>query len=453
MKIIACVPVVNRPDLLQAALLSLLPFTKHRRLDDGPPPAISAPPYPKSIPPAIDHIWVLDNSGAGLAFELITSSTNSQRGKLMAAEFEGRLRVQHPEAPLTFAQTQNVFQNICRAMDADAILFAHSDMVATPEAVARVIAATRRDAIVFSHYDVLATFGADVIRRVGPWDPAIPWYYADNDWYRRARLAGVEVVEVGGEGVTHQNDASSTMKSDWRIALATHQQTSLARAVYVEKWGGPPEHERFAVPYDGWRLIPPVETLMGTPLYGALSRAFATHHGTLFEQEPRARAAQLRALAWAYEQAGRPQQIVETGTAKGFFGYLLGWLAQQPTHLVTVDVDEATVAPVELLSRAFPQLSIGHITGDSRAVLPNLRLQGAGLAWVDGGHDEATAFSDVAACLRANVPWVLVDDTEMPEVRRAVNRALVAYPAYRETAHPWRRDDTRQIAVLRLREA
>lgn len=425
MKIIACVPVINRPDLLQAALRSLLAAVRSGLLS---------------------HIYAIDNSTHSLTRDLI-----AEAGELRRAAFDGRLIELPCPVALTFAQTQNYMQHLVEREGADAVLFAHSDMAATPEAVERVLAAARRDCVVFSHYDVLAAFGADVIRRVGSWDTAIPWYYADNDWYRRVRLAGLEVVEAGGEGVTHQNDASSTMKSDWRLALATNQQTQIARAVYIEKWGGPPERERFSVPYDGTRLVPPLEWLMSDPLYHALASSYETVEGTLFEQEPRGRWAQLRAIAWAYEQAGRPAHIVETGTAKGFFGYLLSWLVTEPNgaHLFTYDGDPRSATAVELLRTSQRTLASTLTLGDSKQTF---RVgPGIGMAWIDGGHDEATAYSDITACLRANTPWVLVDDTQMPEVRRAVDQAVGEFPAYREVAHPWQADDARRIAVLARR--
>lgn len=245
------------------------------------------------------------------------------------------------------------------------------------------------------------------------------------------------------------------MKSDWRLAVSTDMQTRQSLAVYAAKWGGAPDHERYTVPYDGERLAPPLAILRDHPIYRALALSYATHEGTLFEgQSDPAVWAQVKAIAWAYELAGRPDRVVETGTAKGFFGYLLGVLRGRecdvcPLELLTFDGDARTLESARILaSNTGMALRVRHVLGDTRATLGTVDLAGVGMAWIDGGHDEDVAGSDLRCLAAAGVPYILLDDSRLDSVRAAVDRALLGFPSYRRIAHPWQRDDERGITVL-----
>jgi hypothetical protein len=419
LKIIACVPFVNRPDLLEDCLKSITPA-----VDDG----------------RIYELLVLDNSLSGF-------------------QPRGWQACHRPIVPLSFAQTQNAFQETARENDADAVLFAHSDMKCTPEALDRLISIAEDAApgwgVIFTLYDVLCLYSRQAIDIVGPWDTQIPWYHADEDWYRRVKLAGFGIIEAGAEGVIHQNDASNTIKADWRLALATDMESHLSDFVYQQKWGGAPHQEIFSVPYDGHRLVPSVGHLVNNPLARKLAASIETDQGTLLERQTEQEiSAQTRAIAWAYEQAGRPKRVVETGTCKGFFGYLLNWLAGPGTELLTYDTDPRTADICEILGEE-TNLRISNAIGDSREKLKSDQIAGCGLAWLDGGHEIEVCRHDIETCMKAEVPWILVDDSNLESVRNAIERLLmegdcgsIDSPNYKEILHPWIEQDTRKIAML-----
>ena len=46
------------------------------------------------------------------------------------------------------------------------------------------------------------------------------------------------------------------------------------------------------------------------------------------------------------------------------------------------------------------------------------------MAWVDGGHTQDVAYSDLINCARLNIPEILIDDVDMAPVSSALNQFL-----------------------------
>lgn len=78
-----------------------------------------------------------------------------------------------------------------------------------------------------------------------------PIYYDDNDYEYRCKLAGIEWVEWGMDGITHGEDGlgSVTIRSDEAMLKANHSSFDANQRRYIEKWGGLPGEERFKTPY------------------------------------------------------------------------------------------------------------------------------------------------------------------------------------------------------------
>jgi GT2 family glycosyltransferase len=111
------------------------------------------------------------------------------------------------------------------------------------------IALRRHWGVAFTHYDALVAFGMTMVRDVGPWDTNLPQYFADNDYYRRVRLAGYSVIETGLT-VAHPN-ASSTIESDPRRKFLNGVTFPLYQRYYARKWGGEPGYETYDRPFNG----------------------------------------------------------------------------------------------------------------------------------------------------------------------------------------------------------
>jgi hypothetical protein len=160
-----------------------------------------------------------------------------------------------PCVPLSFSQSMNLLQALASERSSEALLLLHSDAAVAPgtaqamlDVLGRAVAEQRRWGIAFTHYDAFAAFSLAMADDVGRWDTTLPHYFADEDYYRRARLAGWEVIETS---LPVLHEPSSTIRSDahrWRLNQVTYP---LYERYYAAKWGGPPGRETFVHPFDG----------------------------------------------------------------------------------------------------------------------------------------------------------------------------------------------------------
>jgi len=413
MQYIHGIPFVNRPDLLELALQSVRPF------------------WP--------HTLIIDNSDTGLDPSMWP------------------VPIMRPPVPLTFSQSMNLLQHLASERSCDCLLFMHNDAEAgagTPKRLLAIIeeaiASGQRWGVAFTHYDTLAAFSMAMVHAVGPWDTTLPHYFADNDYYRRVRLAGYEIINTGLE-VTHHNDASSTIKSDPRLTFLNSVMFPLYGHYYTTKWGGPPGNETYDWPFNGALSLLFVNSLREQALYRQLASTYETVEGNLLERaDDRTTAAQIEALRY-FIHVARPQRVLETGTGKSMFGYVLSHLVHRVT-LYTFDGDHRCAAGVALLNAVQTNVQAVFTLGDTKQTLPTFDVDGIGLAWIDGGNDEATALNDIQQAMRLGIPFIAVDDARtMPEVAAAIDHALQAHPAYVRLANPFYDHDARGMVYLRRR--
>jgi predicted O-methyltransferase YrrM len=189
--------------------------------------------------------------------------------------------------------------------------------------------------------------------------------------------------------------------------------------------------------------------LRSQELFRRLAGTYDTVEGNLLERaDALTTEAQLEALRYALHQA-RPRRVLETGTNKSLFGYVLAHLVHD-VDLYTFDGDPRCAAGVALLNAGQANVRAHFTLGDTKQTLPAFDAAGLGFAWIDGGHDEATALSDLREAMRLAVPLIAVDDVRtMPEVARAVAAALRANPAYQSLDNPYYQHDSRGIVLLR----
>lgn len=407
------IPFVNRPDLLKLAL--------------------------QSVELLWPHALIIDNSDSGLDPTMWP------------------VPIVRPPVPLAFSQTMNLLQRLAAERSCDVSFFMHNDAEAGADTPARLLAmveeafaSAQRWGVAFTHYDTLAAFNMAMVRIVGPWDTVLPQYFADTDYYLRVRLAGYELLNTGLQ-MTHHNNASSTLKSDPQRQFLNSVTFPLYERYYTTKWGGLPGSETYDWPFNGRLAMSYVNSLREQALFHRLAGAYETVEGTLLERadEPTA-AAQIEALRYAISLA-RPQSILETGTGKSMFGYLLSHLTHGTT-LYTFDGDPRCVTGVELLNAAQTNVQAVLTLGDTKQTLPACDVKDLGFAWIDGGHDEATALSDIAQAMRLGVPLLAIDDARtMPEVASAIERALHMHLEYVRLANPFYNHDARGIVFLRRR--
>ena len=350
-----------------------------------------------------------------------------------------------PTVPLSFSQTQNWIQELTMCSDEKCALFAHYDASISAEAFVRMMEAVKEPGwgVIFTHYDVFCAFHVRVMKMVGPWDAHIPWYRSDNDWYRRVRNAGFTMVELGGDGVEHKNDASNTIKADWRARAEVDSLHVSNLAYYANKWGF---KDDFEVPWNGKYLIPPLDWIRATVVFERLKNSYTTTEATLFEFQPDdAIEGQCRIIAWAYARAGSPARVLETGMAKGYFGMLLGFLNPR-CSLTTVDGDPRTaLAAVHLAAH----LRLDFFQGSSHDLFLQLpKDAGFGFAWIDAGHSEELAYLDISSSIKLGVPVIAIDDVTDPRVALAIDRVLESNQNYRRLRVPEFGPNPRGIAVI-----
>lgn len=107
----------------------------------------------------------------------------------------------------------------------------------------------------FAFLGTPSVFGltSQVLDAVGFFDENfIPAYFEDNDFARRAMLAGVKSI---GLPPRYHHEVSATIRSD--AALREHNAFTFPEngGYYDKKWGGPPGGERFTTPFDTGRDV------------------------------------------------------------------------------------------------------------------------------------------------------------------------------------------------------
>lgn len=157
-----------------------------------------------------------------------------------------------PTAPLSHTQTHNVFQEY--ANEADCLFVMHNDAEVEPLTIDALLI-MRRDlpanwGVVFTNYDAFAMYNPSMWKAIGPWDwKLFPSYYSDNDYYRRAKLGGWKLID-SGLPVKHEGSHVINKIDKWAKFYNHTLLHNHARENYIAKWGGPPDEEKYIIPFD-----------------------------------------------------------------------------------------------------------------------------------------------------------------------------------------------------------
>lgn len=208
----AYIPFVNRPDLLRKAV--------------------------DSIAELRPHLSIVDNSPTGL----IPSEWN--------------VPIIRPSVPLGVSHTMQLIYRLTREAGANVCIYMHSDGYAQTgvaldlvDYAQQLTVNGRKWGLIFTLYDILFALNMDLLRQVGDWDVNLPWYCADQDYYRRITLAGLECVE-GGMADRVEHFSSATIRSDKKIDFINSINHPLAFQYYEAKWGGRCGDEKWFVPFN-----------------------------------------------------------------------------------------------------------------------------------------------------------------------------------------------------------
>lgn len=207
---LAFIPVVNRPDLLQNVL--------------------------RIAKTALEEIKLIDNSKDGWV---------SREYPTMAMK---------PPVPLTFTQTMNWEFSETLKRSKKFCVHMHNDAVIPPGAIQELLAYARRvDAydkrwgVLWTLYDVLCVYNPIAADDIGGFDTNFSAYYSDNDFYHRLRKRNWETINTG---IKVGHVGSQTINSDPELGRAVSFSMDFYKSMFVAKWGGEPDHEKFDRPYD-----------------------------------------------------------------------------------------------------------------------------------------------------------------------------------------------------------
>jgi hypothetical protein len=193
----------------------------------------------RSVSDIVDKTTIINNSGIDVDLDHLLFD---------------KIEIFSPPVPLGFAQTMNLIQKLAVERELAFYLFAHSDCKIENYVHQKIINLAQELkgsnwGAIFTLYDVFAAFNPEALKKVGEWDyKAFPWYYSDNDYYRRLKLSGFEIIPSPYGGVVHQNEGSNTLKNSPTLNIAERCYNVAACEVYIKKWGGVPGEEKFQIP-------------------------------------------------------------------------------------------------------------------------------------------------------------------------------------------------------------
>lgn len=366
------------------------------------------------------------------------------------------------ETPIQFtcSQSFNCAQTIAREQNVDILLMAHSDMEVTNEDKLKEflnylekLNEVKHDSLwglCFTHYDSFVALNMDCMDVIGPWDQNITHYPIDVDFYHRIRKYGYVCLDYDGSWVEHH--ASSTVRKNAMMEYINHIHITNNNHVYYEKkWGGSRDNEKYSFPFNGQDLSNLFLKIISSPIYSKLMEGLpTTEGGLLFDQDESGRLAQFTLISNIIK-AIQPNKILEIGTQRYFFTLFLSNFIEN-FKIITFDKDERCLKLYDTIKDYVgSSIDITFHCGKSKETMPMYRdeLQNVDLAWVDGGHSYEDCFEDLKNIGYLKIPYVLVDDSRMDTVDKAIKTFLSVNTDYYRVPNPYGKYDYRGITVLR----
>lgn len=337
---------------------------------------------------------------------------------------------------LEFVQVMNYIRT--RSFEYDYILFMHSDGEVLPGGVQELtnyVEQLKDDnwGVVFTHYDVFCAFNPIALKITGEWNVLLTQYFSDNEYYGRLEGLGFKKINTPGDKVIHNNNASTTMKTDINYSWIVSQRWPIEEKNYKERNLNLFRYAEFII-----------EKLKQTSEYSKLTNLFHDAEGNLLEITDTLTAiSQILTLA-SLLRALNPKTILEVGTNKGLFALLVKYILPSEIVLYTHDLHSESAKVVEVLGSwvKFKQ-------GDSADTLKELNNIDFDFAWIDGGHSEDNLYNDILQTHRLKVKVIALDDCKtMPFTTSVMNK----FPEYKEVRNPHYKTDSRGIRIFRYQK-
>lgn len=210
-----------------------------------------------------ERLVIVDNSLSGWTWEPDPPlAVGEARPGVLLPTFG---RVQYIRPILGLGNHGGINAGISQTPEAPWWLFVSNDLIFAPGDLAEivrlieesdepcVVTGDRSDSRYLSFsYGAINRSAVEKVGLVDEWT-FYPIFYGDNDYYYRCKLAGVEWVEYNGQirhGDRDGMTASTTIRSSAAHSLANQRTAPENRRRYIEKWGGPPDHEVYRTPWD-----------------------------------------------------------------------------------------------------------------------------------------------------------------------------------------------------------
>ena len=145
-----------------------------------------------------------------------------------------------------------------------------------------------------------------------------------------------------------------------------------------------------------------------------------------------------------------PEYILEIGTELGHFCCFCKLILPK-CNIVTLGIQNKSKQATDLLNNLYGSY-ITYLHGDSKVILPQTKTdKPITFAWVDGGHDYTTAYSDLVNCEKLGITNIFVDDfVGIQDVNKAVSDFIKNYPTYKVLdTNNIKLDDDRGIVHLK----
>ena len=127
----------------------------------------------------------------------------------------------------------------------------------------------------------------------------------------------------------------------------------------------------------------------------------------------------------------KPERVLEFGTHKAEYGYLLKTFHPEVKELVTVCQLPESKQCTDLVNEYFQENFIQFIEGRIPEVWETVSLEGKfNLGWLDAGHCYDLALGDLRKMKELDIPVILMDDSDMESVQLAMKTFLEESPEY-----------------------
>ena len=123
-----------------------------------------------------------------------------------------------------------------------------------------------------------------------------------------------------------------------------------------------------------------------------------------------------------YLQKIQPKYILEIGTFKGFYSYVVKKEVPE-VKVYTFGINEGSQLCVDEINKLYGENFITFFPGDSVETLTDFDNPDDiqfDMAWVDGGHSYECASSDLINCGKLGIENILIDDCDMWQVDKAL---------------------------------